>query len=164
MNEIYAEAGVKKEKSASVVTIRLIMLFIVVISVALSFINTIALMVAVIFIALTIYFYPKLNVEYEYIYCDGQLDFDKIMGNSRRKTIVRIDFEQVDIMAPEGSHALDNYNNVKTVKDFSSGRKDAKRYVIIAKGEADKIRIIFEPNTNMINCIKTKNHRKVNEY
>ncbi|MDF2950884.1 MAG: hypothetical protein K0S18_467 [Anaerocolumna sp.] len=165
MSEIYAEAGVKKQKTVGVTLIRFLLIFLIGIAVALSFVSTFVLIFAVILIAIAAYFFPKLNVEYEYIYCDGQLDFDKIMGNSRRKTMLRVEFEQVDIMAPEDSHSLDNFNHaIKTVKDFSSGSKEAKRYALITKKEEGKVKILFEPNANMIQCIKMKNPRKVLEY
>ena len=62
------------------------------------------------------FFFPKLHIDYEYIYVDGQIDFDRITGKSKRKTMLRIDFEQVEIMAPSDSSALDSYKNMQLEK------------------------------------------------
>ncbi len=165
MNELYAEAGVKRKETAGTYALRFLLIFVAIAAFLLTFQNSILLFVSAILIVAIIYIFPRLNVEYEYVFCDGQLDFDKIMGNAKRKTALKIDFEQVEIMAPEGSHALDGYTYVKTVvKDFSSRSKDAKPYVIILRQGETATKILFEPNEKMINCIKLKNPRKVAQY
>lgn len=165
MNEQYAEAGVKREKSAGSIIFRVFTILLAIVAFLYSYISTIMLIVAILSIVLAIFTFSRTNVEYEYIFCDGQLDFDKIMGNAKRKTKLRIQFEQVEVLAPVGSTALDGYKNVSMpVKDFSSKKKDAKLYVIILREGERKTKILFEPNENMINSIKIKNHRKVFEY
>ncbi len=165
MNELYAEAGVKRKETAGTYAIRFLLIFVAFVAFLLTFQNSILLFVSAILIVAIIYFFPRLSVEYEYVFCDGQLDFDKIMGNAKRKTALKIDFEQVEIMAPKGSHALDSYNHVKTVvKDFTSRDKNAKPYVIILREGDTATKILFEPNEKMINCIKLKSPRKVSQY
>ncbi len=165
MNELYAEAGVKRKETAGTYAIRFLLIFIAIVAFLLTFQNSILLFVSAILIVVIIYIFPRLRVEYEYVFCDGQLDFDKIMGNAKRKTVLKIDFEQVEIMAPEGSHALDGYTYVKTVvKDFSSRNKDVKPYVIILREGERATKILFEPNEKMINCIKLKTPRKLVQY
>lgn len=165
MNELYAEAGVKRVETPKTYAIRALLILIAVIAFLFSIQSTIMLFIAAIIIVAVVYTLPKLKVEYEYVYCDGQLDFDKIMGNSKRKTAMTIDFSQVEIMAPQGSHSLDGYTYVKSeTKDYSSLRKDVKPYVIVVSQGEKITKILFEPNTNMINCIKTKYPRKVVEY
>lgn len=116
-------------------------------------------------IVIMIYMFPRLNVEYEYIFVDGQLDFDKIMGKAKRKTALRIDFDQVEIMAPMNSSSLGNYSNAQLIlKDFSSGEKDSKPYVIIANVDNRKMKILFEPDENMVGVIRQKSPRKVVQY
>ena len=165
MNQLYAEAGVKRKDTAATMGLRALMmigvlvgLFLVVMGQILSYIG-IAIIIAVFFL------YPKLNVEYEYVFVDGQIDFDRITGKSRRKTILRIDFEQVEIMAPAHSASLDSYNHIQTEKkDFSSLTKDSKPYVIIASADNKKLRIIFEPSEKMIAMMKQKSPRKISAY
>ncbi len=165
MNELYAEAGVKRKETAGTYALRFLLIFVAIVAFLLTFQNSILLFVSAILIVAIVYIFPRLSVEYEYVFCDGQLDFDKIMGNAKRKTALKIDFDKVEIMAPEGSHALDGYTHVKTVvKDFSSRNKDVKPYVIIMREGEMATRILFEPSEKMINCIKLKSPRKLSQY
>ena len=121
--------------------------------------------IGVAIVLLVIFFYPRLSVEYEYIYVDGQLDFDKIMGKAKRKTMLRIDFEQVDIMAPVNSHALDSYRHIQLEKkDFTSQNKDSKPYAVIVNKDNKKLMVLFEPNDRMLDMIKQKSARKLVTY
>lgn len=165
MNELYAEAGVKRKETAGTYALRFLLIFVAIAAFLLTFQNSILLFVSAILIVAIVYIFPRLSVEYEYVFCDGQLDFDKIMGNAKRKTALKIDFDKVEIMAPEGSHALDGYTRGKTVvKDFSSRSKDVKPYVIILREGEITTKILFEPSEKMINCIKLKSSRKLSQY
>lgn len=110
--------------------------------------------------------WPRFSVVYEYVFVDGQLDFDKIMGGSSRKQLKRIDMEQVLTVAPERSHALDSNRNRPEVRkfDFTSGSKDANAYVIINQGQKAVEWIRFEPDETLLSMMKQKSPRKVSEY
>lgn len=165
MNELYAEAGVKRKETFSTYALRFLLIFVAILSFLLASLNTIMLIIGTVLIILIVFMFPRLNVEYEYVFCDGQLDFDKIMGNAKRKTALKIDFEQVEIMAPLGSHELESYSQGNIIiKDFTSRRKDVKPYVIIFKNGDKKLKILFEPNEKMLGCIKVKNPRKLIQY
>lgn len=165
MNDAYAEVVVKRKDTMLTMVLRVFLVFLVLISFLLITLqNQIFLVIGAILIVGIIYLFPRLNIEYEYIYCDGQLDFDKIMGNSKRKTIKRIDFEQVEVMAPLGSHSLDGYTYVQSkMKNFTSNRKDITPYVVIAKDGPTITKYLFEPNAKMIDLIKMKYSRKLSE-
>lgn len=165
MNDAYAEVVVKRKDTMLTMILRVFLVFLILISFLLITLqNGIFLVIGAILIVGIIYLFPRLNIEYEYIYCDGQLDFDKIMGNSKRKTIKRIDFEQVEVMAPLGSHSLDGYTYIQTkMKNFTSNRKDVTPYVVIAKDGPTITKYLFEPNKKMIDLIKMKYSRKISE-
>jgi len=66
---------------------------------------------------LSIYLTPRFKVTWEYVFCDGQLDFDQILGDDggkARRRVLRIDFDQLEIVAPTDSHYLDEFRNMKT--------------------------------------------------
>ncbi|MBR4144700.1 MAG: hypothetical protein IKU06_04465 [Lachnospiraceae bacterium] len=106
--------------------------------------------------------FPKLDAEYEYIYCDGQIDFDRISGGESRKTVLRIDLDNVEIMAPEKSHELDKYGDSGLkIRDFSSHVAEAKKYCIITSDESNRLKVLFEPSEKMIELAKAKAPRKV---
>ena len=165
MNDAYAEVVVKRKDTMLTMILRVFLVFLVFVSFLLITLqNGMFLVIGAILIVGIIYLFPRLNIEYEYIYCDGQLDFDKIMGNSKRKTIKRIDFEQVEVMAPLGSHSLDGYTYIQSkMKNFTSNRKDVTPYVVIAKDGPTITKYLFEPNKKMIDLIKMKYSRKISE-
>lgn len=165
MNQLYAEAGVKRKDSAASMGLRLLVIIGIIAGFLCLFLGQVLGLVGIVLIVAMFYVYPKLNVEYEYVFVDGQLDFDRISGKAKRKTLLRIDFEQVEIMAPMSSHALDSYTYVKLeTKDFSSGDKESKPYVIIANVENKKLKVLFEPNEKMLSMIKQKSPRKLASY
>lgn len=168
MNELYAEAGCKRLNNAKIMLQKAGIIAAVVILFLLSIlmVNSILMLVAFVGIVGAVFFFPRFNVEWEYVFVDGQMDFDKIMGNARRKTVLRIQFEQVESVAPVKSHTLDSYNNNNQmkVKDFSSGDPNARVFAIMHREGEKLTKILFEPSDKMLACMKQKSPRKVMEY
>jgi hypothetical protein len=100
MNQTYAEAGVKRKDTPLTLFLRFIMIMGIVVGFLLILLGSLFSIAGIVMAALLIYFYRKLNVDYEYVYVDGQIDFDRIISKSKRKTMLRIDLEQAEIMAP----------------------------------------------------------------
>ena len=124
----------------------------------LSFIM-VMLVVAGIFIAG--HFFPRFNVEWEYVFVDGQLDFDQILGGEARRRKMRVDFEKLELLAPSKSHRLDQYKNVQMrAYDFSS-LTGADNYTMICHEGNNLIKILFEPDEEMLKLMKNKSYRKV---
>lgn len=160
MNEAYAEAAVKKKDNSLSKTIRVLLIAGIVVGVLIMFLGGLFSILGVAIVAVLFFMFPKLKIEYEYVYVDGQIDFDRISG--KRKTLLRIDMEQVEMIAPEGSHALDGFTHVQCeTKDFSSGDKAVKPYIIIVNVKEKKYRIAFEPSEKMLTLMRQKSPRKV---
>jgi len=165
MNDMYTEAGVKKQKSAKDALIKVaifvadaILLFVGLLGASILLFLGIAATVA------TFYFLPYLNVDYEYIFCDGQFDFDKIMGGNKRKTQLKLDLDNCEVLCPANSHQLDGYTYQKLqVKDFSSGDPSAKTFALVGKDIKNNtmVKVIFEPSEKMLAFAKQKAPRKV---
>lgn len=165
MNQMYAEAGVKRQDTVSTIALRILVFIGMIVGLLLALAGSYFSIIGVAVIVVLFYLYPRLNVEYEYVFVDGQLDFDRITGKAKRKTMLRIDMEQVDIIAPANSHSLDNYQNIQFEnKDFSSRGKNSSPYIIIVNNNNKKLRIIFEPNEKMLTVMKQKSPRKVVTY
>lgn len=164
MGETYAEAGVSRLPTAKTYLIKFLLVVLTLASMFLALTVSTALFTLVIVCIVAISFiFPRLNVEYEYVYCDGQIDFDRISGKAKRKRLLRIDMEQVEIVAPETSHALDSYRNNQsyTLKNFSSLKKDAKPYAIYTISGESRYKILFEPSEKLLECMRYKAPRKV---
>jgi len=164
--ETYAEAGVKQKGTAKTMGIRIGLIALLLISMPLSQLASFLYIVPVLVLLVVIYIFPKLNLEYEYIYVDGQIDFDRIMGGAKRKTVLRIDMEDVELVAPSESDELLAYNHRENMitKNFSSLQPDSKTYTLIHSAEGKTTRVIFEPSVKMVECMKGKAPRKVKEY
>lgn len=163
MESIYAEAGVKRNNTFGLILLRLLFVFGVIFTFMFAAViaNKLLFVGGAILAFLVIWFWPRLNVEWEYIFVDGQLDFDTISGGEKRKTRLRIDFNDVEIVAPLASHSLDAYRHYR-VRNYSSLRKDAKIYVVVVKIDNDGLcQIYFEPSEKMVQMMKAKSPRKV---
>lgn len=100
------------------------------------------------------------SIEYEYLYVDKEISVDKVLAKSKRKKAGSYTMEQMEIMAPLGSHRLDSYKNrqLKTV-DYSSGipQQPEKRYMMVM----NDCQVILEPNETMLKAIQDVAPRKV---
>lgn len=158
----YVETSVKRKETIKTNAIRILMILGLIFAFFLSLTSIPGFVIGLVGIFAIVYFLPLIKVEHEYVYVDGQLDFDKIMGDNKRKRKLRIELEQVEIIAPLGSQALDQYKQqgFKT-KDFSSKDPEVNPYVIIYRKGDEAYRILFEPNDKMKEAIKAKAYRKI---
>ena len=91
MNDQYLEEGIKCLDTGKNKAIRAGLIAGVVCSFILVLINPALIITPIVAIAITVFIFSRLKIEYEYIYADGQSDFDRISGNARRKTLMRVD-------------------------------------------------------------------------
>lgn len=118
---------------------------------------------ALIFGYITYRLFLNWDLEYEYVFVNGELDIDKIMGKAKRKRCLTIDMENIEVVAPEGSHLLDSYKNMKYKHmDFSSAIKENKKYVIYGNHKNESTCIVFEPNEKMLDNMRSVSPRKIN--
>ncbi|MBO5176201.1 MAG: hypothetical protein J6C07_01995 [Lachnospiraceae bacterium] len=167
MDGLYAEARAKKKVTMKDNLIKVLLIGGMIACFALGFLTfkMMFIIFGLILLGLGYYFLPKLATEYEYVFCDGQLDFDKISGGAKRKTMLRVDFEKLVVIAPKNSHALDGYrHNGVAVKDFSSLDENAKVYGMVVTGGEQNTMIYFEPSEKMLAAMKQKAPRKIMEY
>ena len=81
-----------------------ILIILVIVAVAvlgMPFIGILSFVIAVILAVLAYYFvFPKLNVEYEYIILNHDLQIDAIYNKAKRKRLQNIDIQGAEIIAP----------------------------------------------------------------
>ena len=158
MEQSYTEANAKKKTTAGVIALKILLILIVILLVFASLFQRLILLVAIAAGAALIWYWPRFKIVWEYVYCDGQLDFDMIQGGERRKNIPRIEIENADVVAPVDSERLAGYRHLE-VRDYSSHNEDANVYGIATrlpeKGE-EKVLILFEPGERMVEMMYTK--------
>ena len=165
MNGLYTEHYVKRQPSvlqmigkiAIIVLAAMLLLFGIMVASGILAILGIAAVAAAYFAM------PSFKIDYEYIFVDGQIDFDKISGGEKRKHILRVDLDNVEIMAPEKSHRLDGIRNQQglSIKDFTSNTEEAEIYCLFIAQNGEKMMVKFEPSEKMIDYSKQKAPRKV---
>ena len=161
MNEMYAEAGVKCEKTSADLAKIAIIAVAFIASVVLSMAVSPVFLVAAIGVgAFAIYKAGQFNYEYEYIFCDGQLDIDKIMHKEKRKRMFSTNVSDMEIMAPANSAELNSYKNAR-VYNYTSGNPEAKVYEMLIVSSGETKRLIFEPNEAIVEGIWMMAPRKV---
>lgn len=162
MNELYAEAGVKVRPPFKNTLIKALLIAGIVFFIALSLLVRSPLFgpMAAVMIVVAIYYMPRLsNVEYEYIFCDGQFDFDRISGGAKRKTMLTVDMENVEVIASPMRRGEYENISVTNVKDFSDDVKTA--FMMIVSCEDKKLKVYFKPTEKMIECMYYKAPSKV---
>ena len=159
MEQNYAETCVKQKTTAKIAFLKLLLAIGVVLLLGIGILSKISILIllAVLAVVALVWYWPRLKVEWEYVFCDGQLDFDRIQGGEKRKTILRIELENADVIAPMHSHRMDGYRHLP-VRDFSSLQPDAKPYGIAIReeGKEEKVVLLFEPSKKMIDLICNK--------
>lgn len=109
------------------------------------------------------FFLHTRKYEYEYSYYDGELRFAKIINKKRRKELSGYVMEDVITIAPIEDNSVHQYMNDKNnkVRDFTTGRQDAKVYVAVVK-KANEIELVkYEPDEKYINEVCVKYGHKV---
>lgn len=164
MDNKYTECCVKKKTTTKDTMLKLGMIALIIAAFAAGvlFHFGLFLLVGIFGIVFAYICIPMLNVTYEYVYCDGQIDFDKIMNGEKRKHIYRTDLENIKIVAPDSAHELDSYKyNNTPVRDFSSHEKDHKKYAIV-ESQGEKLQmLLFEPDEKMLSMMARKAPHKV---
>ena len=109
---------------------------------------------------------PRLDVEYEYLYINGELDVDRIYSKTRRRPAAVFRPEEIEFLAPVSSLHWSEYGAsrqkpVWRTVNFSSGRKNVQVYALAARRGGKLLRVLLEPNEKMIKDLCRKMPGKV---
>ena len=156
MNDALYEQLISRRPKAYDLPVR-ILVILVIVAVALlgmPFVGFLSFVIAVILAVVAYYFiFPKLNVEYEYIILNHDLQIDAIYNKSKRKHLKSLDIQGAEIIAPKGSPRLNSYKPDK-IYDYSSGNPNGKPYAIMISLDQKNECIYIEPDAKMIDHMK----------
>ncbi|MEE3392663.1 MAG: DUF6106 family protein [Lachnospiraceae bacterium] len=153
----YSETVVKgsirgRDKSMRVFLIALmviLMVFVIFLGLIMKGLGTLIIAIGVIADIVIYNFLPGTSVDFEYVFVEGDISFDKVSNGEKRKTVVKTSMENVELVAPEGSDYLADFKNVPMLYDFRSTDKQAKNYVMITKLEKGNAGILFTPDEKL---------------
>ena len=134
----YVEWLVKRKDPAYAIPLKILMIVLCVLAAFLAMQTIFGIIFLLAAAAGTYFVFLNMSVEYEYLFAEGGLSVDRILGKARRKRVFDCDKEDVQVVAPADSFVLKDYERQGArIKDFSSGRKEAKVYALMYQKGAD---------------------------
>ena len=164
MGDLYSELLVKKDKTAKDSLLKYGLIVLTVLAVFAGLIITPLALIIAVALGIACYFViPKTDVEYEYLFINGDFDIDMIMSKTKRKKVKCFKLSESDLAAPLDSHRLDYYNGNQNMKvlDFSSGNPEHKRFGVITRLDGNLCKIILEPDEALAQAMKNSAPSKV---
>lgn len=164
MGDLYSELLVKKDKTAKDSLLKYGLIVLTVLAVFAGLIITPLALIAAVALGIACYFViPKTDVEYEYLFINGDFDIDMIMSKTKRKKVKSFKLSESDLAAPLDSHRMDYYNGNQNMKvlDFSSGNPEHKRFGVITRLDGNLCKIILEPDEALAQAMKNSAPSKV---
>ncbi|MDO4519626.1 MAG: DUF6106 family protein [Eubacteriales bacterium] len=164
MNDSYCEVLVKREHRSTDTLIKIGMCAVTVLMfLAGLIVNSLLWILAIAMVAACYFIFPRTDVEYEYLFVNGELDIDAIFSKAKRKKVISLSMNDVEIVALTTGHRLDYYhNNPKIkVKDFSSGNNEHKRISLIVRSKEEINEVILEADEYLCELMKKNSPSKV---
>lgn len=107
-------------------------------------------------------FSKDMFVEYEYALTNNELDIDKILGKSRRKHIITVDFKTVEICASINDNRFTSEYNTSVSKILDvTGKSDNEIYFVNFTTDQGRTRVLFQPTDKMKDGLKLVNPRAI---
>ena len=160
MGDIYVEQIVKRKKTKVDLLKKILLIIAVTLSIFLGLGRPLWFILTIILIVVSAIVFRNMNIEYEYIYFNGELDIDRICGKQSRKRVYSTDINEVLVVAPLGSLELQQYRKEKGF-DYSSKRPEANVYELVSNHRGKRVKIAFEPNEKMLKGMHMMAPRKV---
>ena len=160
MSDYYTEQLVKQKAKASSMIAKTALIVVTVLSFFFLLLFPMAMIIPVIMVVVDIVLFKRFDLEFEYLYVNGDLDIDKIMAKQKRKRVFEMNVRDMEVLAPTGSIELQQYQRTKTY-DFSSGVEGARTYEMVTISQGQTVKIIFEPNKTILEGMKMLAPRKV---
>ncbi|MCL1806397.1 MAG: DUF6106 family protein [Oscillospiraceae bacterium] len=101
--------------------------------------------------------FRRLNLEFEYIVTNGEMDVDRIMGRRTRKRMFTVDCRNFDILAPYKPEYKNEYESqtISNVVDVSSHTEAPGRWFALYNAKDGKrTLLIFEPSEKMLEAFR----------
>lgn len=161
MDELSLEYRIERQRrgtdtliKAGVIAAALLFVFLAV------FMNALFLLPALGCLVAGIIFFPRLDVEYEYLFVAGELSVDCIYSKKSRRNLVNYSLSDVEFLLPEneagqsGQSGQSGQGKASYRKlDLSSGREEADRYVLACPYMGNMDYALIEPGEKIIKAI-----------
>lgn len=113
---------------------------------------------AVIPVFLIVWILMGMNVEYEYIVTNNEMDIDKIIGRRKRKRMITIDLNKTEDF---GGYPPQAEIEAETTVHATSGLERDAHYLVVGHRDYGKVKVIFNPNEKLREAIAREFPRSV---
>ena len=145
MDDLYREILVKRSSTGKDKALKYLVIAVTALVIAAGILFFPPLILGGIVLGILDYYFvlPNFDLEYEYLYVNGDIDIDKIMAKTRRKRVASYSKDKLEIMAPEGSAQLASYLKEGKPKDYTSLDPGQKAWILVFGTErgADMVRL-----------------------
>lgn len=163
MGDSFSELIVAKRQSFGARFLQMLIKAMTIASLVFMFLTFSAIFLIAFFVCFLLWYFlvPRLSVEYEYSYVNGELDIAAIYSKKSRKHLATLELTQAECIAPLGSDALSGYGDTYKVVDYSSRNPnaDVKTYVMIKPDTREKI--LLHLDGTMLDDLRYRMPRKV---
>ena len=160
MNEFLTEQLVKRRQTTVTTMKKAGLIAVTVLSAFLALFHPLLIWVTIILAVVDSFLFKRMNLEFEYLYFNGDLDIDKIMNMQSRKRVFSSNIKEMEVIAWSGSVELQQYQRYK-VLDFSTQNPDDKVYEMVTQFKGETVRVLFNPNEKILSEMKNMAPRKV---
>jgi len=105
----------------------------------------------------------SMNVEYEYIVTNGDLDIDQIIARRKRKRIFSCKAKELELMAKVGSDEWRDAQKQtgRKLLDCSSAIAADSNWFILSEYKGQKLLVVFAPDERMLKSMRRFNPSKI---
>lgn len=157
MSDLYYEHLVKKERTTKDTVVKFGLIGLTALFVFAGLMISFIFLIPAVALGVADYFIlPKTDLEYEYLFVNGEIDVDMVMSKTKRKRAKSFNIKEADLVAPVKSHRMDYHNNNQKMKvlDYSSGNPEHLRFAVITRDGTEAVKIIIEPDEAMARKMK----------
>lgn len=99
-------------------------------------------------------FYPLFFIEYEYIFTNGEIDIDKIMGKQNRKRLATVDAETFEEFGRYDPQAFEGREFNTRLFACSAVTDPDAYYAVMNHPKFQNFLVVFNPNEIIVESIK----------
>jgi hypothetical protein len=171
MNDIFFEQLIKKKDTIKDKLIKALILLVALLLFALflyfaifttiELINSIAFLLAVGSLVGAWYLISGLNLEYEYIYTNGEMDIDKISAKRKRKRVMTIRISSFDLFEEYNHESYKNQKYDRVIYACTHPLDSGNYCATFHDREGKRCLLVFSPNEKLIAEIQKICKKKV---
>ena len=163
MNDFYREILVKRRPGTTDLVLKIGMIALTVVAAAAGILLIpLMLLAAVILGAVSWFVISGRDIEYEYLYVNGDFDVDRIANKQRRKRVGSYSLEEMELIAPSQSHELDSWQSGSAkIIDYTSQEPGVKSYTGVYRMDGETVLVRYELDKEILQDMRRLAPRKV---